>query len=163
MFPRFKINFRSLEGVIMISNICLLAMQLRCNQNDILDYSHCIYNGATRQLAKFFISSGVLLGSLGYDPSFAPPGIKSVCVAWNLTVWRNCLLGYTLCFALRSHRHQATILSLCQLFSSPVMSELALPPFQDRGREPAENPVVAEPAVRLAEAAVPPEGNEVIS
>ena len=65
----------------MISNICLLAMQLRCNQNDILDYSHCIYNGATRQLAKFFISSGVLLGSLGYDPSFAPPGIKSVCVA----------------------------------------------------------------------------------
>lgn len=43
------------------------------------------------------------------------------------------------------------------------MSELALPPFQDRGREPTENPVVAEPAVRLAEAAVPPEGNEVIS
>ena len=43
------------------------------------------------------------------------------------------------------------------------MSELALPPFQDRGREPTENSVVAEPAVRLAEAAVPPEGNEVIS
>lgn len=34
------------------------------------------------------------------------------------------------------------------------MAELALPPFQDRGREPAENPVVAEPAVPLAEAAV---------
>ena len=41
---------------------------------------------ATRQLVKFFKSSGVLLGSLGYDPSFAPPGIKSVCVALNLTV-----------------------------------------------------------------------------
>ena len=57
MFPRFKINFRSLEGVIMISNICLLAMQLRCNQNDILDYSHCIYNErdtATRKILHFF-------------------------------------------------------------------------------------------------------------
>ena len=43
------------------------------------------------------------------------------------------------------------------------MAELVLPPFQDRGREPAENPVVAESAVPLAEAAVPPEGNEVIS
>lgn len=43
------------------------------------------------------------------------------------------------------------------------MAELALPPFQDRGRKPAENPVVAEPAVPLAEATVPPEGNEVIS
>ena len=56
-----------------------------------------------------------------------------------------------------------TILSLCQLFSSPVMAELALPPFQDRGHKPAENPVVAEPAVPLAKAAVRPEGNEVIS
>jgi len=43
------------------------------------------------------------------------------------------------------------------------MAELALPPFQDRGREPAENPVVSEPAVPPAEAAAPPEGNEVIS
>lgn len=43
------------------------------------------------------------------------------------------------------------------------MAELALLPFQDRGCKPAENPVVAEPAVPLAEAAVPPEGNEVIS
>ena len=43
------------------------------------------------------------------------------------------------------------------------MAELALLPFQDRGREPAENPVVAEPAVPPVEAAVPPEGNEVIS
>ena len=56
-----------------------------------------------------------------------------------------------------------TVLSLCQLFSSPVMAELALPPFQDCGREPAENPVVAEPAVPHTEAAVPQEGNEVIS
>ena len=43
------------------------------------------------------------------------------------------------------------------------MAELALPPFQDCGREPAENPVVAEPGVPHTEAAVPQEGNEVIS
>ena len=34
----FEINFCSLEGVKMISNICFLGLQLRCNQNDILDH-----------------------------------------------------------------------------------------------------------------------------
>ena len=34
----FEINFCNLEGVKMISNICFLGLQLRCNQNDILDH-----------------------------------------------------------------------------------------------------------------------------
>ena len=71
--------------------------------------------------------------------------------------------GHTLRFALRGHCHQPTILSLRQLFSSPVTVEPALPPLPDRGCEPADNPVVAEPALSPPEAAVPLEENEVIS
>ena len=43
------------------------------------------------------------------------------------------------------------------------MAELVLPPLLDRGPEPADNPVAAEPAVPPAEAAEPGGENEVIA
>ena len=43
------------------------------------------------------------------------------------------------------------------------MAEPVLPPYLDRGPEPADNPVAAEPAVPPAEAAEPGEENEVIA
>lgn len=43
------------------------------------------------------------------------------------------------------------------------MAEAVLPPLPDRGPEPADNPVAAEPAVPPAEAAEPEEENEVIA
>ena len=49
---------------------------------------------------------------------------------------------------LHGHRHQPSVLCLRQLapFSS-VMAKPVLPPLPDRGPEPAENPIAAEPAV----------------
>ena len=62
-----------------------------------VSYSHCIYN--ERHTATRFKNSSNLQGSILVASGMilrGPYGIKSSCVAWNLTVWRECLLGYTL-------------------------------------------------------------------